>query len=1278
VEIAREDGWKLGGEGGTDAYDLTLDDAAGLAGMVKQALESEKTVDTLPADKAGRVEKLDTEHLVGDIQDSKVGQVLGGKYEIRSKLGEGGMGAVYLVRHKDLKQDFALKLLHPHIASNDSFRERFLREAKAATAFTHKHAIQIRDFGHDGEALYMTMDFSRGRSLKAILEKDGALPEVRTAKITHQVLLALREAHAAGLIHRDLKPENIMIESRKNDDFVRILDFGIAKIVGDAQETADTQAPTLTRTGTVVGTVQYMSPEQAAGDPDIDARSDLYSLATIMYECVTGKRHIEAANMQQMMFKLATEDPVPLSNHVKGVSKKLEKLIMKNLSRERGKRSSDAVEFLAELEAFSAFLQSTVAIRRSGVPLAVPIVIGSVAAIAAVVLLLLLKPWDKGPEGPGPDFGPTAAQTLEAQEKEFGRLKGLGDQAREKGDFASAKEHYLEAQEQRDKEEIRSLIKECRFKLFFAAYEKARAEKDFNEALTQILLAKENPSSGREKLQVDRIEKELTNILQTSQDLFASAKRLDDEKKHLLAMPEYAEYIREYPKGDHIQASRDRFAALEDLTRSFEGLLVKSEPVGAEVYLDGRPIGRTPVMEGGISRGTHTLRLELDGYKILESEVAWEGGRLVREETLVKEVFALLSVRSAGAQVDVSLDGRRKGSTPLKIEKVTPGKHVLEFTGPGNISYSLEVNVEGEGTIKVEVDFEEMVKKEEAEFKALPRGKALEDTRAIYRGFEGKYPKGKFTQLARKVVTDLDELAREYRAIEAETDDARKLKASETFLYRHQGEVYPRGWYVGEARQIRDGIQKKMEEEAFGAIAVETTFNGRNRALEAYRSRFPRGAHISQVDAMIRALDREETHYMRFYRDDRFGEKLAAGRSYVGEYPEGLKIEEVKKTVASLEKSEQEAFEVFRAEKDLVKRIQAGKHFASEFPGSEHEAEVKKARALAENEKKAFDRTADDAEACLEYLKKYPEGYLREAVDTRYGRFGWTEGDGLAVFTGKLPKTLKRGGAPGEYVNEWDGTVMVFVPAGFFPLGTDDFFAEDEDGPEIMVYMSAYFIDKYEVSNEQFGKFLAWRKGASNPGKFDHPETPGGFDPSPAFLNDPNFNRPDQPVVGVDWLGAWAYARWAGKSLPTEAQWEKASSSDTVMRVKSKHPWGAKAPTDSLCAFGGKSVKPFSVSEFASGRSPFGALNMAGNVSEWCLDAFDSGFYARLMEEYPKEKNRWAVNPFNEGLADGPHSVRGGSWEDDEEDLVVTRRENLENQDKRTGFRCAVWHVAKK
>lgn len=225
--------------------------------------------------------------------EPQIGQIIGGRYRIEACIGRGGMGSVYRVEHTHMHKHFALKLLHHEMSVQPEVVARFEREAMAAAHIEHPHVASAIDFGklEDG-SFYLVLEYVEGRSLRSVLEQQGALPLPRVFTIANQILSALARAHQLGIVHRDLKPENIlMVNKENNEDYVKILDFGIARVpIGSfgTQKSTDRHAA-LTQIGMVYGTPEYMAPEQALGQP-VDERCDLYSLGVLLFEMLTGTR----------------------------------------------------------------------------------------------------------------------------------------------------------------------------------------------------------------------------------------------------------------------------------------------------------------------------------------------------------------------------------------------------------------------------------------------------------------------------------------------------------------------------------------------------------------------------------------------------------------------------------------------------------------------------------------------------------------------------------------------------------------------------------------------------------------------------------------------------------------------------------------------------------------------------------------------------------------------------------------------------------------------------
>ncbi len=296
--------------------------------------------------------------------DDYIGTTVANKYRVEQMIGEGGMGKVYKAVQLALDKPVVLKVLRQALLSDERTVARFQREAKAASRLNHPNSISVLDFGQaeDG-AMYIAMEYVQGKDLHYLLSREWPLAEARVIRLMSQVLSALADAHTAGVIHRDLKPENIMVEQRRGEaDFVKVLDFGIAKIVDGTND----DGPALTRAGFVCGTPEYMSPEQARGAV-LDHRSDLYAVGVIIYQLVSGLLPFDSESAVGFATKHLTEVPPPPSKRRPDarVSPAMERLIMKALAKNPDDRPQTAEQFRAELLAIEKERRAAVGARRT-------------------------------------------------------------------------------------------------------------------------------------------------------------------------------------------------------------------------------------------------------------------------------------------------------------------------------------------------------------------------------------------------------------------------------------------------------------------------------------------------------------------------------------------------------------------------------------------------------------------------------------------------------------------------------------------------------------------------------------------------------------------------------------------------------------------------------------------------------------------------------------------------------------------------------------------------
>lgn len=237
------------------------------------------------------------------------GRVLAGKYRLVAELGRGGMGSVWRADHVELRSPVAVKLIDPALADTREGQSRFLREARAAGSLRSTHVVSVFDYGVDEGTPFLVMELLEGESLATRLEKRGRLPLAEVSALMKQVVRGLSKAHAAGIVHRDLKPENIFITIEGDSEVIKVLDFGIAKVQANIAVSVQTQ------TGMVLGTPYYMSPEQAEGRRELDARSDIWSLGVIVYECLLGARPFDGDNLAQIILAICA-DALPIPSKV--------------------------------------------------------------------------------------------------------------------------------------------------------------------------------------------------------------------------------------------------------------------------------------------------------------------------------------------------------------------------------------------------------------------------------------------------------------------------------------------------------------------------------------------------------------------------------------------------------------------------------------------------------------------------------------------------------------------------------------------------------------------------------------------------------------------------------------------------------------------------------------------------------------------------------------------------------------------------------------------------
>ena len=323
----------------------------------------------------------------------KLKEALGKHYELQELIGRGGFAEVFKVRDQWLKRDLALKAIRPDLVVSETLMARFRREAEAVANLRHPHIVPIYDIGEADGIMYILMPLIKGESLKSLLIRDGRRPIQEARRILLEAAGALGSAHEAGIVHRDIKPENIMLEGKSRR--VLVMDFGIAKVMDAAGDGS------LTSTGTIVGTPHYMSPEQASGDPHLDHRTDMYSLAVVGYHMLTGGVPFEGESTRAILFKQMMESPRSMRELVPEVPEGLMAAVSKGMAKEPADRYPDIEAFSAALEAAEISKPAPVAAApQARKPQRWPLMLAGAGVLAAVVVAVALMQKGSAAEAP--------------------------------------------------------------------------------------------------------------------------------------------------------------------------------------------------------------------------------------------------------------------------------------------------------------------------------------------------------------------------------------------------------------------------------------------------------------------------------------------------------------------------------------------------------------------------------------------------------------------------------------------------------------------------------------------------------------------------------------------------------------------------------------------------------------------------------------------------------------------------------------------------------------
>jgi formylglycine-generating enzyme required for sulfatase activity len=1281
-------------------------------------------------------------------QQSWIGQTIGGRYQIESLLGHGGMSTVYQASDPNLHRTVAVKLIHPHLSSDPQFVRRFEQEAAAVAQLRHPNIIQVYDFDHDDGIYYMVLEYVPGETLQAKLTALNvarqSMPLAEIVQIMASICDAVAYAHQQNMIHRDLKPANVMLNPQGQ---AILMDFGVAKMLGEAQHTA---------TGAVVGTALYMSPEQARGERP-DERSDIYSLGVMLYEMITGAPPFRADSAVSLMMQHVTQ-PVPdirqINQDVPDLLVAVTKKALAKSSTDRYRTASDMAMALRAIDLpgragvmqpgksnlSDSTIYEPVAARSSSDivqparkrnPL--PWILAAVTALVLVALAAGLIFWftrpslpDLGQATPAPANATLPANAaLPSSEKMIRIGAGTYTVGRD-----APGQNYAPPQQVTLPE------------FWIDQYEVS------NIQYAQFLTETKNsaPANWLEgKIPADQEEFPVQGV---SWDMAAAYcqwanKRLPSEADWEVAArgPEG----RLYPWGDDPKAvelprSGVYQVGSKPTNQSAFGVFDMAGNVWEWVGDTYAPVVKqgNRVLRGGENGLLKDMAYRLEGPPAQESIIKTAGIRCAADQVNV--------VQAAQVQVEGVLEEDNFANPGSGWPILSEGTYLYGYHPPD--FYHVEVGQPDSHTVvsrepdfdNVTVETNVLVDHTDTEQGNFRYGLALRRSGDNYYAF-ALSPRTSTWQVLKSSAGQLEVLAE--GAVETlqgfapqgftpdKTDALRVDANGSNFSFQINGQPVAEisdadytsgqiGFFVETFDETLAHIHydeltiRQVEGGAAGNVPaqnvfVEDDFTDTNSGWPALSNdKYVLGYHppdyyhvqvsgpndwvvaskgpdfedvTVETQVLVDHTDTENGNFryglmLRRAGDNQFYAFAVSSRTGTWQV--------LKRTATGFETLAEGKIETlqgfappgFTPDKSDTLRVDAqGSNFIFQINGetvtqiSDADYVTGEVGFFVENFDEALAHVHYEAltirEVEFEAIAAAPaaetpvspeptvETPTSEALISEHSTSDViaTASATPAPTSTPSPEPTSEATATPEPPTETPPPAapaapagMALIPAGSFLMGSST--GQPNEAPEHEVSLDTFYLDTFEVSNAQYRQCVTG--GGCTPGNKVDSFTYKGYRDDPKYDN--------YPVVGVTWDQAEAYCRWAGKRLPTEAEWEYAASGPENLTW----PWGNTFDA-TLSAASAPDTQP--VDSYPAGVSPFGVYNMAGNAVEWVADVYDETFYA----------NSPAKNPLSTG--DSPARIfRGGAFDNPDGAFYTTSRRygNARTfNDVDIGFRCA-------